>query len=87
MVGVAVCLVIAGCDAWPSPVDGGQVDGKFHEGDCYVLLSTARNGTGFSYSTHFWIGKESSQASHATGWRVVSAPRDRSPRFQTREAH
>ncbi|NWS68532.1 VILI protein, partial [Crotophaga sulcirostris] len=35
--------------------------GNFYEGDCYVLLSTRKTGSGFSYHIHYWLGKESSQ--------------------------
>ncbi|NXE14840.1 VILI protein, partial [Lophotis ruficrista] len=35
--------------------------GNFYEGDCYVLLSTRKTGSGFSYDIHYWLGKESSQ--------------------------
>ncbi|NXH39113.1 VILI protein, partial [Dicaeum eximium] len=35
--------------------------GSFFEGDCYVLLSTRKSGSSFSYDIHYWLGKESSQ--------------------------
>ncbi|NWU95029.1 VILI protein, partial [Upupa epops] len=35
--------------------------GSFYEGDCYVLLSTRKTGSGFSYDIHYWLGKDSSQ--------------------------
>ncbi|NXX97363.1 VILI protein, partial [Centropus bengalensis] len=35
--------------------------GSFYEGDCYVLLSTRKTGSSFSYHIHYWLGKESSQ--------------------------
>ncbi|NXE28808.1 VILI protein, partial [Ardeotis kori] len=35
--------------------------GNFYEGDCYILLSTRKTGSGFSYDIHYWLGKESSQ--------------------------
>ncbi|XP_017680764.1 PREDICTED: villin-1 [Lepidothrix coronata] len=35
--------------------------GNFYEGDCYVLLSTRKSGSGFTYDIHYWLGKESSQ--------------------------
>ncbi|NWH76624.1 VILI protein, partial [Piaya cayana] len=35
--------------------------GNFYEGDCYVLLSTRKTGSSFSYHIHYWLGKESSQ--------------------------
>uniref|UniRef100_A0A8B9MJT5 Villin-1 n=1 Tax=Accipiter nisus TaxID=211598 RepID=A0A8B9MJT5_9AVES len=35
--------------------------GNFHEGDCYILLSTRKTGSSFSYNIHYWLGKESSQ--------------------------
>ncbi|CAN8218627.1 unnamed protein product [Coccothraustes coccothraustes] len=35
--------------------------GNFYEGDCYVLLSTRKSGSTFSYDIHYWLGKESSQ--------------------------
>ncbi|XP_075611880.1 villin-1 [Balearica regulorum gibbericeps] len=35
--------------------------GNFYEGDCYVLLSTRKTGSGFSYDIHYWLGKDSSQ--------------------------
>ncbi|NXU18049.1 VILI protein, partial [Pardalotus punctatus] len=34
---------------------------NFYEGDCYVLLSTRKSGSTFSYDIHYWLGKESSQ--------------------------
>ncbi|XP_048808688.1 villin-1 isoform X1 [Lagopus muta] len=35
--------------------------GNFYEGDCYVLLSTRKTGSSFSYNIHYWLGKNSSQ--------------------------
>ncbi|XP_043931169.1 villin-1 [Protopterus annectens] len=35
--------------------------GNFFQGDAYVLLSTHKAGSGFSYDIHYWIGKDSSQ--------------------------
>ena len=35
--------------------------GNFYEGDCYVLLSIRKTGSGFSYNIHYWLGKNSSQ--------------------------
>ncbi|KAM6070577.1 villin-1 [Chlamydotis macqueenii] len=35
--------------------------GNFYEGDCYILLSTRKTGSSFSYDIHYWLGKESSQ--------------------------
>ncbi|XP_074002195.1 villin-1 isoform X3 [Numenius arquata] len=35
--------------------------GNFYEGDSYVLLSTRKSGSSFSYNIHYWLGKESSQ--------------------------
>uniref|UniRef100_A0A8C8SIQ7 Advillin n=1 Tax=Pelusios castaneus TaxID=367368 RepID=A0A8C8SIQ7_9SAUR len=35
--------------------------GNFYEGDCYVLLSTRRSGSGPSYDIHYWVGKDSSR--------------------------
>ncbi|NWW43684.1 VILI protein, partial [Pedionomus torquatus] len=35
--------------------------GNFYEGDCYVLLSTRKSGSSFSYNIHYWLGKDSSQ--------------------------
>uniref|UniRef100_A0A8B9V011 Villin 1 n=1 Tax=Anas zonorhyncha TaxID=75864 RepID=A0A8B9V011_9AVES len=35
--------------------------GNFYEGDCYILLSTRKSGSSFSYNIHYWLGKESSQ--------------------------
>ncbi|KAM6421123.1 villin-1 isoform 2-T2 [Rhynochetos jubatus] len=35
--------------------------GNFFEGDCYILLSTRKTGSSFSYHLHYWLGKESSQ--------------------------
>ncbi|KAM6398335.1 villin-1 [Pluvialis apricaria] len=35
--------------------------GNFYEGDCYVVLSTRKTGSTFSYNIHYWLGKESSQ--------------------------
>ncbi|CAM9905149.1 unnamed protein product, partial [Sphacelaria rigidula] len=38
-----------------------QPDGKFHEGDCYILMATTQKGAGLAHALHFWIGSESSQ--------------------------
>ncbi|XP_074836545.1 advillin isoform X2 [Carettochelys insculpta] len=35
--------------------------GSFYEGDCYVLLSTRRAGSGLAYDIHYWVGQSSSQ--------------------------
>ncbi|NXQ99794.1 VILI protein, partial [Sagittarius serpentarius] len=35
--------------------------GNFYEGDCYVVLSTRKTGSGFSYNIHYWLGEQSSQ--------------------------
>ncbi|KAM9284158.1 villin-1 isoform 2-T2 [Cariama cristata] len=35
--------------------------GNFYEGDCYILLSTRKTGSSFSYDIHYWLGKDSSQ--------------------------
>ncbi|XP_068805018.1 villin-1 isoform X2 [Struthio camelus] len=35
--------------------------GNFYEGDCYVLLSTRKTGSSFTYDIHYWLGRESSQ--------------------------
>ncbi|KAM9073182.1 advillin isoform 1-T1 [Megaptera novaeangliae] len=35
--------------------------GTFYEGDCYLILSTRREGSILSQDIHFWIGKDSSQ--------------------------
>ncbi|NXD78699.1 VILI protein, partial [Halcyon senegalensis] len=35
--------------------------GNFYEGDCYILLSTRKSGSSFSYDIHYWLGQESSQ--------------------------
>ncbi|NXJ13969.1 VILI protein, partial [Odontophorus gujanensis] len=35
--------------------------GNFYEGDCYVLLSTRKTGSSFSYDIHYWLGENSSQ--------------------------
>ncbi|NXK24065.1 VILI protein, partial [Arenaria interpres] len=35
--------------------------GNFYEGDSYVLLSTRKSGSSFSYNIHYWLGKDSSQ--------------------------
>ncbi|XP_009323118.1 PREDICTED: villin-1 [Pygoscelis adeliae] len=35
--------------------------GNFYEGDCYVLLLTRKTGSSFTYTIHYWLGKESSQ--------------------------
>ncbi|XP_059331814.1 villin-1 [Ammospiza nelsoni] len=40
--------------------------GNFYEGDCYVLLSTRKSGSNFSYDIHYWLGKESSQDEQGT---------------------
>ena len=38
-----------------------QVDGKFHVGDSYILLSTTEGKSGkFNWAIHFWLGAESS---------------------------
>eukprot|EP00752_Nemacystus_decipiens_P014256 g12677.t1 len=36
-------------------------DGKFHEGDCYILLATTATPGRHSQSTHFWLGSECTQ--------------------------
>jgi hypothetical protein len=39
-----------------------QVNGKFHVGDSYILLSTTKSNSGaLSWAIHFWLGAESSQ--------------------------
>ncbi|KAL8183064.1 UNVERIFIED_CONTAM: Villin-1 [Gekko kuhli] len=35
--------------------------GNFYEGDAYVLLSTHKTGSTFSYDIHYWLGNLSSQ--------------------------
>ncbi|XP_078408815.1 villin-1-like [Cetorhinus maximus] len=35
--------------------------GNFYEGDCYIVFATFKTGSSFTYSIHFWIGKDSSQ--------------------------
>jgi len=35
--------------------------GKFHVGDSYIVLSTKKTGSSFSWDVHFWLGDESSQ--------------------------
>ena len=40
---------------------GLKADGKFHEGDCYILLATTQNSGGVQHNVHFWLGSESSQ--------------------------
>ncbi|KAM9235128.1 villin-1 isoform 2-T2 [Leptosomus discolor] len=35
--------------------------GSFYEGDCYILLSTRKSGSSYSYDIHYWLGKDSSQ--------------------------
>ncbi|XP_040460470.1 villin-1 isoform X1 [Falco naumanni] len=35
--------------------------GNFYEGDCYILLSTRKTGSSFSYNIHYWLGEKSSQ--------------------------
>lgn len=37
-----------------------QADGKFHVGDCYILLAIAQTSGHLKYAAHFWIGSESS---------------------------
>lgn len=38
-----------------------QINGKFHVGDSYILLSTTKSNSGaFSWNIHFWLGAESS---------------------------
>ncbi|XP_060118532.1 villin-1 [Heteronotia binoei] len=34
--------------------------GNFYEGDAYVLLSTRKTGSSFSYDIHYWLGNSSS---------------------------
>lgn len=49
---------------WPCEHDGNrliQVKGKFHEGDCYMLLATTEKGGRVAQAIHFWIGSECSQ--------------------------
>jgi hypothetical protein len=39
-----------------------QVNGKFHVGDSYILLSTSESKSGkLCHAIHFWLGSESSQ--------------------------
>ena len=39
-----------------------QVNGKFYQGDSYILLSSSPNKSGkLIYSIHFWLGSQSSQ--------------------------
>lgn len=38
----------------------GKVQGKFHEGDAYILLVTSMKGNKFLHNLHFWIGEECS---------------------------
>lgn len=39
-----------------------QADGKFHEGDCYILLATTETPGRLDQAVHFWLGSECSQA-------------------------
>eukprot|EP00904_Undaria_pinnatifida_P007549 jgi/Undpi1/3924/HiC_scaffold_16.g07292.m1 len=36
-------------------------DGKFHEGDCYILLATTETPGRLDQAVHFWLGSECSQ--------------------------
>ena len=44
-----------------------QADGKFHEGDCYILLATTETPGRLTQATHFWLGSECSQARREGG--------------------
>jgi len=35
--------------------------GKFNVGDSYIVLSTKKTGSSFSYNVHFWLGSETTQ--------------------------
>ncbi|XP_060629474.2 villin-1 [Anolis sagrei] len=35
--------------------------GNFYEGDAYVILSTHKSGSTFTYDIHYWLGNSSSQ--------------------------
>ncbi|CAM9791013.1 unnamed protein product, partial [Chrysoparadoxa australica] len=38
-----------------------KVNGKFHEGDSYILLATIARGNKLVWNIHFWLGSKSSQ--------------------------
>lgn len=42
------------------PVKQAKVDGKFHTGDSYILLSTVQTSSALSWNIHFWLGSETS---------------------------
>ena len=43
----------------PVPV-APKLHGRFHEGDAYIVLRTARRGAALSWEIFFWLGKECS---------------------------
>jgi len=38
-----------------------QKYGKFNVGDSYIVLSTRKTGSSFSWNVHFWLGEETTQ--------------------------
>lgn len=38
-----------------------EANGKFHEGDAYILLATLRTRSALEWNIHFWLGAECSQ--------------------------
>ncbi|CAM6031400.1 unnamed protein product [Sphagnum compactum] len=55
----------AGLELWRienlAPVKLPKVDGKFHVGDSYILLSSTASKSGsLTYAIHFWLGSETS---------------------------
>jgi len=47
-------------DFAPVPYDEEKY-GKFNVGDSYIVLSTKKAGSSFSWNVHFWLGEETSQ--------------------------
>ena len=42
------------------PVKQAKANGKFHQGDSYILLSTSKKGSALVWNIHFWLGAETS---------------------------
>lgn len=69
----------------PNKVDE-AVHGKFYEGDCYIVLKTNYDDSGFDYQIYFWIGsnatldKRACAAIHAVNLRNYLGARCRTIR-------
>lgn len=69
----------------PNKVDE-AVHGKFYEGDCYIVLKTSYDDSGFDWQIYFWIGnhatldKRACAAIHAVNLRNYLGARCRTTR-------